>query len=369
MRVSAYTRRWLLLVGSLPGLAAAAACGDAGGAQAHGAAPPSLETAEAGAERGLDPFVRWGRDITLEENDEVVNVGLHMALDPSRGFLVADQAENQIRRYDRNGKLLDHFGHKGEGPGEFSVLLRALPLRSGGTLAFNAFDRGAVFDSAGRVTRTFRLPLELLSEARLLDDTLVLLGGVLPQRTASPDRPRLHLWNLAGGTVVRSFFVPRVRGRAHELAASTTGLVSMDMRGDTVAAVFAISDTVYFFDLNGRALRKVPIPFRHFRPVSESRRLMKPDDDIVAAREWAGSFSFICHLFWLHNGTLLIQYQDRVGTEPHWRLLGMTAQGAPLFEEVDTPRLIQVDAATDALYFQKPGSLTPNVWTEATLQR
>src|SRR5829696_4424938 len=119
MRVSAYTRRWwLLLVGSLPWLAAAAACGDAGGAQAPRAAPPSLETAEAGAERGLDPVVRWGRDITLEENDAVMNVGVHMALDPSGGFLVADQAENQIRRYDRNGKLLDHFGRKGEGPGE-----------------------------------------------------------------------------------------------------------------------------------------------------------------------------------------------------------------------------------------------------------
>jgi hypothetical protein len=366
--MSAYTLRWLLLAGSVPWLAAAAACGDAGGAQARAAAPPSLETAEAEPERGLDPVVRWGRDITLEENDGVMNVMVHMALDPRGGFLVADQAENQIRRYDRNGRLLDHFGREGEGPGEFSVLLRALPLRTGGTVAFNAFDRGAVFDSAGRVARTFQIPLQSLFEARLLDDTLVLLGGALPQRTPSPDRPRLHLWNLASGKLVRSFFVPRVEGPAHRLAANTAGIVSMDVRGDTVAAAFAISDTVYFFDLNGRALRKVPIPFRHFRPVSERRRLPGRDEGVVAARAWVGTFSFISRVVWLRDGTLLVEYQDRIGTEPHWRLLHMTARGAPLFEVVDTPRLLQADPATGRLYFQKPGSLTPNVWTEATLR-
>jgi hypothetical protein len=365
MRVFADTRRWLLLVGSLPWLTAAAACGGAGDAQARGTAPPASATAE----DGLDQIVRWGRDITLEENDEVVNVIPHMALDPRGGFLVADQAENQIRRYDRNGRLLGHFARKGEGPGEFSVLIGALPLRSGGVLALNAFERGAVFDSAGRVARTFHLPMESLYEARLLSDTLLLLGGAVPQGTQSPDRPRLHLWNLARGTMVRSFFVPRVRGRAHDLAASTVGIVSMDVRGDTVAAAFAISDTVYFFNLKGEALRKVPIPFRHFRPVSERRRIPGSDDDIVAAREWVGTFSFICDVFWLRDGTLLVQYQDRVGTEPHWRLLGMTAQGKPLFEEVDTPYLIRADPGTDVLYFRKPGALTPNVWTQATLRR
>jgi hypothetical protein len=365
MRGFADTRSWLLLVGAVPWLTTATACGGAGDAQARGAVPPASATAEG----GLDRVVRWGRDITLEENDAVVNVIPQMVLEPGGGFLVADQAENQIRRYDRNGRLLGHFGRKGEGPGEFSVLLRALPLRSGGVVAFNAFERGVVFDSAGRVERSFRLPMQSLSEARLLDDTLLLLGGAVPQRTPSPDRPRLHLWNLARGTMVRSFFVPRVRGRARELAASVGGIVSMDVRGDTVAAVFAISDTVYFFDLNGRALRKVPIPFRHFRPVSERGRLPGSDDGIVAAREWVGTFSFICHLFWLRDGTLLVQYQDRVGTEPHWRLLHMTAQGAPLFEAIDTPRLLQVDSETDVLYLRKPGSLTPNVWTEATLAR
>ena len=357
--------KWLALAGLLPWLAA---CGDAAEGRDPRAVPqPSAAADEAGE---LDRFVRWGRDIDLEENDRALNVFPHMNLDLRGGFLVADQGENQIRRYDRNGRLLARFGRKGEGPGEFSFLIRALPLRSGGILAFNAHDRGVVFDSAGRVKRTFRMSLQSLYEARLLDDTLVLLAGSLPSPdgVASPERARLHVWNLANGKVVRSFFQPRVRGRAHSLAANTAGIVSMSVHHDTIAATFAISDTVYFFDLNGRMLRKVPIPFRHFRPVSERRRLPRPDDDVVAVREWVGTFSFISYLFWLRDGTLLVQYQDRVGIEPHWRLLAMTANGAPLFDIVETPKLLQVDSATDVLYFQKPGSLTPNVWTEAMLR-
>jgi hypothetical protein len=354
-----FARGWLLLMG-LTGLAA---CGDAAEARDQRAGAASAATDEAG---GLDRFVRWGRDIHLEENDRVLNVQVQMSLDPRGGFLVSDAAENQIRRYDRNGKLLTHFARKGEGPGEFSALARALPTRSGGVLAFNTFARGAVFDSSGRVEQTFSIPVELLYESRLLDDTLVLLAGPLPGE--SSERARLHVWNLANRKVVRSFFQPRVHGRAHEFAATTTGIVSMDVRHETVAATFAISDTVYFFDLNGRMLRKVPIPFRHFRPVSERRRLPRPDEGIVAAREWVGSFSFICQVFWLRDGTLLVQYQDRKGIEPHWRLLGMTPEGARLFDLLETPRLIQVDPDAGVLYFQKPGSLLPNVWTEATLR-
>ena len=118
-----FARGWLLLVG-LTGLAA---CDDAAEARDQGTPPASAATDEAG---GLDRYVRRGRDIHLEENDRVLNVQVHMSLDPRGGFLVADAAENQIRRYDRNGKLLAHFARKGEGPGEFSVLLRALPTRS-----------------------------------------------------------------------------------------------------------------------------------------------------------------------------------------------------------------------------------------------
>jgi hypothetical protein len=365
MRVSRCIRGWpsRACVGVL--VAGMAACKDVQPPRMAITAQVASEHDGAGA---LDGVIRWGRDIRLEENDDVVNVLVRMNLDPRGGFVVADEEENQIRHYDPQGRLRGHKGRKGGGPGEFEYLHRALPLRSGGFLGFDTFYRGALFDSAGGVTRTFQTPVGPLHDARLVDDTLVLLAGDVPRRGPTAPRPRLHLWNVQRGRLVRSFFVPPVHGRAHVLAANTAGFMATDVRHDTIAAAFALTDTVYFFGLDGRPLRKVPIPFRHFRRLSEGGRLPGPNSGVVAAREWLASFSLISHLFWLRDGTLLVQYQDRMGAEPHWRLLRMTADGAPLFEIVGTPYLLEVDRRTDELYFQKPGSPTPDVWTLATLR-
>jgi hypothetical protein len=346
-------------------LAGSAACEDVGQARMAIGAPTDEAEPDGSA---LDRAVRWGRDIHLQETDQVVNVLVRMNLDPRGGFVVADQQENQIRHYDARGRLRAHVGGTGGGPAEFGALHRALPLSSGGFLGIDSYQRGVEFDSAGGVVRTFRTPVGPLHDARLVNDTLLLLGGDIPRRKPSPLRPRVHLWNLARGSLVRSFFVPPVHGRAHELAAEVAGFVATDVRHDTVAAAFALTDTVYFFDLNGRPLRKVPIPFRHFRRLVEGRPVPGHSSSVVAAREWIGSFSLLSHVFWLRDGTLLVQYQDRIGTEPHWWLLAMTAAGAPLFEAVGTPYLIEVDRATDDLYFQKPGSPTPDVWTLARLR-
>jgi len=90
--------------------------------------------------------------------------------------------------------------------------------------------------------------------------------------------------------------------------------------------------------------------------------------DLVSAREWFGRFSLISDVYWLHDGSFLVQYQDRVGVEPHWRLARVRRDGQPLFDSTDTPYLVSADPAGDTLWFVRPGSPTPNVWTAAHLR-
>jgi hypothetical protein len=316
----------------------------------------------------LDDHVRWERTIALQENDAVVNVNIRATPDPLGGYLVSDEEEDQVRRYDPAGRLLTVFGRRGPGPKEFDYLYRAFRLPSGEILALDVYSRAAVFDSAGaNVHRTFRLPLARVGFAQLVSDTLLLLGGT---RLDAGGRPmggeRLHLWSLASNRILRSFFPVRPRGSAQALAANTADFLGAAVRGDTVAAAFSVIDTVYLFTLRGQPVRKLPLASSGFRRLSPSRSL--PRMDVAGAREWFQSFSLISDVFWLRDGSFLVQYEDRHGPEPRWRLVRMSAMGEPLFESRDTPELLAVDPHGNTLFFVKPGSLTPNVWSVAHLR-
>ena len=315
----------------------------------------------------LDAHVAWGRTLALEENDAVVNVLIRATPDPRGGFLVTDEQENQVRRYDANGRLLLTFGRRGPGPREFSGLNRAFRLASGGLLAVDATAHAAVFDSAGaELERTFRIPVRQLKMAYLLNDSLLLLGGqVQDERAGDPDA-RLHLWDLHANRLTGSFFPVRSTTESHRFAVNTAGLVGVAQRGDTVAAVFALSDTIHLFDAAGRPLGTVPLRAEGLRRFDPAMRM--PRMDLVSAREWFGRFSLVSDVWWLRDGSFLVQYQDRVGVEPRWRLVHLARDGRRIFESKDTPCLVAVDPATDTLWFVKPGSPTPNVWVSARLR-
>lgn len=333
-----------------------AACGgDAGAAKPADAEPGTLDGA-----------VEWGREFRLEENDRTVNVSVRASLDPRGGFLVADEQEGFARRYAADGKLLAQFAGKGSGPGEFGNLLRVLRLPDGTVAAFDIFSRVAFFDSAGeRLVRTARTPVAPLHSVTLLDDSLVVLGGTHAE--GNGDERRLHVWNFRSDSLVRSFFAPPVLSQAHAIAAATAGWVGVDRRGDTLAVVTSLSDTVYLMTAEGRMLQRIPVPSRAFRRLDPETPLPGRAGGIDEARAWFGSFSLMSDVFWLGD-TLLVQFQDRQGREPHWRLVGMTRDGSRLFEVVDTPNLLAVDHASRELFFVSPESETPNVWRSARLR-
>jgi hypothetical protein len=317
---------------------------------------------------GLDGIVHWQDEIELEENDTVLTVYPRMRLEPGGGFLVSDAGENQIRMYAADGRLLRHFAREGNGPREFRFIQRAARLPSGGVVGLDMANKGTVFDSTGtEVVHTFRPRVGPAHDFVVLDDSTLLIAGQVRGLTPRGAEARLHVWDLRRDTLLHSFFSPVVEGEAALLAANTVGFVSAAVRGDTIAAVFSLSDTVYLFRTDGTPLRKVPMPVAGFRRITARHAVPGGRGGVVEAREWIGSFSLVADLFWTGDGDFLVQYQDRVGTESHWRLLGMGPDGTRRFEATDTPHLLDVDRATGDLYFVKPGAPTPNVWARGVL--
>ncbi|HEU0014137.1 MAG TPA: hypothetical protein VFQ45_10660 [Longimicrobium sp.] len=321
-----------------------------------------------GADAGFDDVFNRGATLRLAETPEVINVGIEVAPDPRGGFLVADALEGQVRSYAADGALRWHAGRKGAGPGEFRSVVRAVRLRSGQVLATDWNDRFTLYDSAGSAPpATVQTPFKHVEDLEVVDDSTVLVSALLELKTHGP---RLHLWNLRRNRVAHSFFAPS-RGTPNETAAHMAGWVKAALRGDTIAAVFSLADTVHFFTLDGLRLGAEPIPFRHFRPVAPKMPSGAAVASPVERARWLASFDLVNNVSWLPDGRLVFTYQSMVaeqGLTRRWHLLGMRRGGPALFELRDVPRLMAVDDVRGALYFMTPGSETPNQWTVATLR-
>jgi hypothetical protein len=317
------------------------------------------------ASERFEDLVTARRTIHLEESESVVNVSPVVEIDPLGGFLVADAgAEAQVRRYAVDGRLLWHVGRKGGGPGEFEALAMAVRLRSGEILAADRGGQLTVFDSAGAaLNRTIQTGLAHVEDVVVLNESILLLSGI----AGASAGPRLHLWNLHRGQMVKSFFAPFANS-PNPSASTSAGWSRASVRGDTVAAVFATSDTVYFFTTAGQPLGQRPLPSRYFRRVTAEGPRNRSD---IA---WMGTFDLVSDVHWLADGTLLVPYlslvfdQDPMKPQRKWHLLRMTRSGEPIFEIPDIPKLLQTDPRRDEIYFVDPAAEAANQWVVARIR-
>lgn len=97
---------------------------------------------------------------------------------------IANRGTAQIRIYDPSGQHLKDLGRRGEGPGEF-MLLMDLWRASGDSIvaADNRLGRLTIFDEQGRAVRTIPLeqngiPRQLFGRRTLEDGTLLVSGAV-----------------------------------------------------------------------------------------------------------------------------------------------------------------------------------------------
>jgi hypothetical protein len=307
------------------------------------------------------------RSFDVEENDAVVNVTPRLRMDPLGGLLVTDEGESQIRRYSPEGKLLWFAGRRGQGPGEFTALVGAARMTSGEVVAVDRHGRLTFFDAEARgVTRTVDTGLLRITDLEVVDDSTLLLAGV---GRLGDEGPRLHVWSIHRNALKRSFFAPKARQR-NSVAATTMGYVMTALRGDTVAATFASSDTVYFHTLDGRDAGRVALRSESFRRVPDE----EPGRTITNPREraaWLGAFDTVADVDWLPDGALLVAYQSIDAGQAmrrSWHLLAQDRAGVRRFESRNVSSLIVgTDPEGRMVFFVPHQSDAPNRWTVARL--
>jgi hypothetical protein len=273
----------------------------------------------------LEDVLGWRGELRLE--GEAVEALPTVAVTPAGDLVVAELGDREIRKHDGRGRLC--ISLHASGTESLDPLAFALWVPGDSLVGYSALGAFAFFDPAGALVRVGKTGLVPLYAGRIVDDSTVLLAGRVP---GVPETSLLHLWDLRRQRVVRSFF--RVPSHDPRLASaySFSGATAMDVHGDTVAATFARADTVYLFDLAGRALEKLPIPFVNFRMLSEPPPDRRDPAEMI---RWRESYSTVSQVFWAPDGTLFIQYFNMTGFEPRWGLLHMSRTGRRIFDAAD----------------------------------
>ncbi len=345
--------RWWAFLGLFP-LVGASACDPPGSGLETDAARPAAN-AEPTPQRSFDDVFTVQRSIVLEENEDVINVRPTLTPHPDGGFLVADMPENRVRRYAENGDLLWQFGREGEGPGEFGAVRAALQIPDGRIMIAELSRRVTLLDEEAQEVSEV-LPAFTdgrIEELDLLPDGRVLVSG--RWNYANPGQGILKVVDPATGRVDASFFVPRVPAFL-QLGAGRAGWATSDLRGDTIATMFAWSDTIYLQDLDGNVLEEIPLPPSSFVLAREH------PDGFESPAVWMRHHSRIQEIEWLEDGGFLIQYGGGTtgvtptSADPRYHILMLDREGYGLAEVIDGPRL-QMIGQGGLIYFSDPDEL------------
>ena len=344
--IVAIHRLWALCLCLVTG---AGACGEA--RRNGGCRPSELNSAPCVDLQAFQQIFTVVDRLVLEERDNVVTTTPNMFMDPHGGFLIADPRADQVRLYSRTGELEDVFG---AGTGRADSLRYpycADRLANGDIIAAPTLVGGlAIIPTAQEEsTQYIGTPILRLFGVRVLDERRILLIG----RNGPYPSNLLHIWDLPSNQIVKSFFSqPK---HLDSTVVHTLGFAQAWSRGDKIAAIHRLSDTLFVFDRSGTELTGVPIPVDTF--MAPEGRL--PNISSMAERQrWIDQFTFMDHLFWIDDDELIVQWVSGSGVHIVYGLVQMNLTGQLVWTLTGTPRLL---GFRDAEYFfDDPNSDAPN---------
>jgi hypothetical protein len=303
------------------------------------------------------PFERaftLGRVITLEQTPEAPIRNPMFTADPAGGFLMAEgRALGSFRRYGADGKLLWSVPieslHDGLRNPEVTARLSPTVVLLGGSPATGMSmvvqwdeQRKSVlaFQSAADI-RGSMTALHSLSDASLLITAGI--GSASDRALIALDPPR--------GRPPRSFFSPPVTPLTRAAVTLDAGRVYSDAHGDTTAAVFAFSDTIYIISKESVILEKIRLPTAYF---VAPKRASRPDLADLGA--WTRSVGEAAGIFWLPDGRFLIEYQHAIDSNSRRErcFLLVARNGDGLLDVHDWDSHVQMMDARGTFYFVDP---------------
>lgn len=328
----------------------------------------SCQTTHAGAYASLasesssiSDYVRWERELVF--TDSAASSAIQVFFDSADGFIVADRGQAQIRAYSGDANLLWSAGRRGPGSQEYQALRNAVRTSSGDVVALDNLGKIVYYDAGGHFKGTANTTLGPTYGSWLLDDSTLLISG---RRAGDPQSPLLHVWSMRSNTILRSFFTVPPHDPAYDQAYRFSGWASAAVVGrDTLAVIYALTDTLYLVRPDGTPISKHSMGLRHFRRLREPEPRQETEESQTA---WRNSYTRLSEIIPGRDRSFYVQYFNLHQLEAVWGVANLRLSDTgveTVFDVPQAPRLLGISPRDSRLFFLKADSLESVTWSIA----
>ena len=260
----------------------------------------AIHTLAPASHLSAQPTVAVVDSIVLEESgDDYLALPGPVIPDGTGGYLIGDYGQPRVPHYDREGRLIQRYGGRGEGPGEMEEVQVALPWGDDQVMVFSWKPLAA--QSFRRDDGEFveRYPLRTLFESVVIDSGEVWLSGagqqLPPEAPQSGRRSAIRRLQLGDDQAEPVVGLPEDFEEGGRLGGIFPEMPFAKW-GDTLLVGFMPLPYLVVSDTDGQELDRFEVP--------EVRRRGNPDDPGAAMDEVlrGGRYADVFGLFSLARG-------------------------------------------------------------------
>ena len=212
------------------------------------------------------------KTVTLDNSYWNIERGFSSPDTKTNGIFISDTSSSSVVVFDSQGDVVDSFGRKGRGPGDFEVPMSTVRANNGSIYVAELNGRISEFDGeSGEFNEVLLFDfIQINKIMEFKDKYLIVNGSRRGQLTDDLYGKLLHVVDLEKKEVTHSFF-PEPEHDSHLrplIRSFSMNSVSFDISDDKIMVMYSMLPDIHVFDSNFNLTETLSIDFPDFVSVN-----------------------------------------------------------------------------------------------------
>tara|TARA_R110002049_G_scaffold56984_6_gene156719 strand:+ start:73 stop:1110 length:1038 start_codon:yes stop_codon:yes gene_type:complete len=307
----------------------------------------------------FEKYIEITGKVFFEENNNVLlNPELSWAYDITSDNRIIDTnlKGHNVTIYNNTGKVINRFGQRGRGPGDFEFPIMSFVLEDGTILVSEFSGKLSRFSNNGdsliSVYQTGIVPLSGILE--IGSNKILVIGNQIKPK---PTKALFHIYNLSTKEIESSFFeLPFEHSDYAQVFRMSVHLAIGATYNNKIFVATVPFKKLYAFSKDGMLIDSLNIDLENFVEIEENKNSLSSHDLF----SYTTTFSRIEKLFFLKDGSFLVQYSRITEIDVNnpedrtieYNLAYFDDDRKLIFDINNNPELLGVDKASTTLYFR-----------------